>query len=1095
MPLATTDFRSSIGQHHSGCYSDSRKKKELDALVSAGEQQEITLGSLENATLWRNRRCHNIRNVSHHTYSDSKKKKKTSVKLLTGLLLITAVGIFCGGAAVGRYYPRSSARKNTTSSGNHALETSTVLSAAESIWSHPSGAKHNSSTYASGSSFNSSANNHSPDKPTASDTPNFSAQNKKDSRSSEPTSETKYLKKPGILNNRKRRVTTGNNKSVQDSRQQKPLSASNISHDNANHKRNWLRQRYECAKNLQTESITDFLIKKSFLTSSSAGKMNKIVLLIAMMRYFQSNRETGYAEIADILHTDSASCNYIPEQTHFGLNNKRLVNEWQYEKLLNISPIDFIGKKIAHQNDPQNLGLFGISEFLTLKSLESAGVVDLTGLSEEDKDFFRQCYTKMLQQFLPLTVFDSFTDSSAWDAKLNTHYFVYLTTGSLYLSAQQSIEDFELQEVIACGKNLWDLRDAGEITASTQDFFLHPAKLYLARQIPDKYLNASDNGNLNKISLGEYIKVRFDYTMNENLNNFKTSLSKWQTRRALSRVIVNNCTDSELFALSDREGILPRSFRNMNRDRERHIERYLNGVGRPCVSAPDSLTDEYKIRTRKVATVFSELNNIYIYQVINSLPLQELMFIFSPESIINSVSVNLMADKSEFFCYANLLSLYCYPTKIKIRTRNCVFFKVTKNHEERIYAIKLQFIEKTPSYKIFRPDFSPSNYINEDIFDSNRTDIIVNGHRIIIGTSVYNLEITTASKQIKKTNESHTKITEYINQYFVENFYNRLYQDGLDETTTQKIFRSLSHLLPFYDCIRDIVNQNYLPAAVACSFDVVNLALPFSGLPHIAELGVDIYLHANKEILHHIISEKDEEILDYPASFLKNISPSSLAELNYLDRFFTKNKDKDDINAASGNDNYYKKLVRQLNRSLSAQNQNLIHKLKEPPVTSFETFPLVNSDIVIPVSRVAEVVNISIYAAVYAETGEIENGPLMIKQFGSLIPVDLLSSSLHVSYKLNEIILPGMFDASVEAENLSSSDATGLRWSPSGNAYLKYDNKYLSISFIDDKPYLKDTAKGNLHPLIFINNQFCPDPGHVVRKISDLQSLPEPQQT
>ncbi|XP_051174475.1 uncharacterized protein LOC127290130 [Leptopilina boulardi] len=82
---------------------------------------------------------------------------------------------------------------------------------------------------------------------------------------------------------------------------------------------------------------------------------------------------------------------------------------------------------------------------------------------------------------------------------------------------------------------------------------------------------------------------------------------------------------------------------------------------------------------------------------------------------------------------------------------------------------------------------------------------------------------------LKKANENSEAFAERIAEIKTTQFVNNLMEDYKNETTKEKVFNFVKVLVPFYNCIENIIAKNAEDAVISCSLDVLTL-MPVTGL-------------------------------------------------------------------------------------------------------------------------------------------------------------------------------------------------------------------------------------------------------------------------
>ncbi|XP_051175295.1 uncharacterized protein LOC127290635 [Leptopilina boulardi] len=82
---------------------------------------------------------------------------------------------------------------------------------------------------------------------------------------------------------------------------------------------------------------------------------------------------------------------------------------------------------------------------------------------------------------------------------------------------------------------------------------------------------------------------------------------------------------------------------------------------------------------------------------------------------------------------------------------------------------------------------------------------------------------------LEKSNANSEAFAERIAEIKTTQFVNQLMEDYKNETTKEKVFTFVKVLVPFYNCIENIIAKNIKDAVTSCSLDVLSL-IPVAGL-------------------------------------------------------------------------------------------------------------------------------------------------------------------------------------------------------------------------------------------------------------------------
>ncbi|XP_051174473.1 uncharacterized protein LOC127290128 [Leptopilina boulardi] len=199
--------------------------------------------------------------------------------------------------------------------------------------------------------------------------------------------------------------------------------------------------------------------------------------------------------------------------------------------------------------------------------------------------------------------------------------------------------------------------------------------------------------------------------------------------------------------------------------------------------------------------------------------------------------------------FKNVQKTYNEIEKIRIKK-----FIIENNFEEKLNS-NVTVMSARVLYDPFRTYNGPliKKQINKDIYllfsiqkENNMTEFFAikeeNNNLILLTNSGNEQNFSKAvtnllsfpidsgeySTILKTANENSEAFIERIAEMKTTQFVNKLMEDYKNETTKEKIFNFVKVLVPFYNCIENIIGKNIEDAVMSCSLDVLTL-IPVAG--------------------------------------------------------------------------------------------------------------------------------------------------------------------------------------------------------------------------------------------------------------------------
>lgn len=524
-----------------------------------------------------------------------------------------------------------------------------------------------------------------------------------------------------------------------------------------------------------------------------------------------------------------------PDEMISDSSAERTVMKWAFENVLGSSIEAYIVKKIVDSPDPSAFTIGHLRKLLMFEELKKAGVINLSPPSNtlqqgnqagDTEMFFRKLWISLSNRALPNYLLKS---SNLSDNLLISDYnsLIQLTGESLMTdlgfarqfnqTEKQLLGEFFLETLSVEG-----IRHFEELS-----FLLTPALLTVAQLEPDKMQEALVKGNLIEVALTTFIgysqrgylqMMKMQAIADDLVLTYRQAVTNWRRKLVLVDEVLAEC---------NRLGI---------RLDLAASQVYLAG-GNPCPGPwiPPDLENWYTRLTKDVSESFHLLNEFLIQLSIQSIREQELDFIFSPDSRIYEASAQFKSEVRQYQYPMNLRSvpplLFYKQEELLNSTLNLNqtdLIVVLKGNEERWYALKQV---ENGGYKFYRVDKDPFLFLTYGLMDQKDIwdgQFRKNGDMIRIGKKDYTF--TTKVHTDKEFSRGDTKQT-LANQISLKHrdaLYQQLYDSGNEQTTATKVWNVLKHVIPFYDCVVGISEQNAEEAVPNCLIDAVSL-IPLLG--------------------------------------------------------------------------------------------------------------------------------------------------------------------------------------------------------------------------------------------------------------------------
>lgn len=497
----------------------------------------------------------------------------------------------------------------------------------------------------------------------------------------------------------------------------------------------------------------------------------------------------------------------------------KVVTIWMFDTILGGALNEYLTKKIAADTSsaPYNVG--DIKRLLELETLNNK-YFSIDNVPHEWKGDLNDMWSLSLKKVLPIIYFP--------ERKLNTiaidsEEFSHLYTGSRFLNEIMPTHDFNYDEVVHAGAAMWHIALSGGVNMDNFPYFLLPAMLFFAENKPE-WINTEKNiRNISLDILNNYIEDRkkhleIQQDIAEKLQSYKFAVDQYSHKGQLADKIIDGCPTHELPSFPDKADPIRTS--EQRRDKAvRHAKQfYMNGLIKPCKTAPESLSQEYQRLTENVADGFREIDRYIISAALNSLGHDDRTFITSPEVTIYPVSFSMKTRRGMVTAYGVAKDIDTY-----VNLNKTDLFSVISDNEERIYALKEISTNNSIQYSCIHVNRDIQRYIDLDIIYrheiGNNTVVENNKLKTDKGTFYFSM-LTKMNSPYPKGNNGNVLI-EKLSSVHRDALFQRLYKEGDNLSTIQNVWEKVKGFIPFYDCVSGIVNDDPVKAVPSCMLDSI----------------------------------------------------------------------------------------------------------------------------------------------------------------------------------------------------------------------------------------------------------------------------------
>ncbi|WP_206857352.1 QWxxN domain [Candidatus Enterococcus mangumiae] len=562
------------------------------------------------------------------------------------------------------------------------------------------------------------------------------------------------------------------------------------------------------------------------------GEVTKEDVLSAMGKWFiESGERTSVMPekiqaVASVILKELKLYGGAPEEVLSDASAEKTVMKWAFENVLGSSIEAYIAKNIVDVPDPSAFTLGHLRRLFTFEELKKTGRINFSSQQDSKASIdaernLKRLWATLSNRALPHYLLKS---SNLPDNLLISDYSsLTQLTGASLLADLGFSKKFNQTETRLLGEFFLEtLSLKGVHHFEELSFLLTPALVTVAQLEPDKMRAALVNDNYIEVALTTFISysqrgyfqlMKTQAILNDLTATYQQAVIDWRRKLALVDEVLAEC---------NRLGI---------RVSMAAGQVYLAG-GNPCPGqwTPPDLERWYTRLTKDVAESYHLLNQFLIQLSIQSIPQQELAFLFSPNSHIYAASAQFKSEVRQYDPPKNMRSvppflLYKQEELLdtKLNLNQTDLFVAKNGNEERWYALKRL---DEGGYKFYRVDQDPFLYLiyglmdRKDLWDGQFRK---NGDKIRIGKKDYTFTTQVHMDKEYSHGEGNTTLANQISLEHKDVLYRQLYASGNEQTVATKVWDVLKHVIPFYDCVVGVSAHNAEEAVPNCLLDAVSL--------------------------------------------------------------------------------------------------------------------------------------------------------------------------------------------------------------------------------------------------------------------------------
>lgn len=702
------------------------------------------------------------------------------------------------------------------------------------------------------------------------------------------------------------------------------------------------------------------------------------------------------------------------------------IRNWLFMTILGAPASDYLIRKIATDSHPSYFTISSIEELFSLQHLNEEGYFNRAASALKNRDFHVMWFS-YLKAELPVVMFSK---PDTRDISLHSQEFSDLYTGCRFLADNGVLSQFNQPEVQHIGRTLWEIAINQGVEMDKLPYFLLPALIFMALHHPLTIHQESDLRPISALAIENYLRYRkavaeAQRDLMDKYDNYTSAVGQWLSKGKLADKIIAACPGTQLLSLPDLADDA-RSPQQKRKKAEHEAKQwYLNGIAKPCSTAPPSLGTEYQRLTDAVARHFYHIDKYLIWAAISTAPHKEVAFIRAATATIHPVIFTMRTHQPIWVQYG-----HDFDKNFAVPLNKTDLFSVTVGAEERIYALKGSSDSPPGRYILIRVDRHIAKYIAADLlkhphFGHHQ----VTENRVITDTETFSFSLYIAKHTILQPGEETSKLVDYLSNLHRNTLYQALYASGNDQSDFQKVWRVIKHIVPFYDCIEGIVNSDPAQAIPACLQDALAF-IPLLG--QAANLGSKFGLGLSKGLITGTAMISKGSAAAAGRAMVSQVVLPTVGELSALGLTSLRGLDPGfELLAGAGN-----RFTAQLMTSLRQQEKQavLAEKLLSSglpttlpaPSGSYLSARLPHSEISVPVKSLGQTAGRELYALFSPDSGELAGRHYWLSagQLELARPADARALSVNPPNKQAKKALPLTTDNAIRSGEMTELSLT-----------------------------------------------------------------------
>lgn len=785
------------------------------------------------------------------------------------------------------------------------------------------------------------------------------------------------------------------------------------------------------------------LLRGDFLPYTGRVSKEKLLYAVSACIFNGKNGIAGHENKVNILARKILSANNLyGEKDNEPLSTaqaKFTVRRWAFENILGMAPDKYIESKMKADTYPDYYTIGSIHHFLPMDKLPTGSRIHSERMASSESTMLLTMWKSFLTEEMP---FLNLSKESVKTIQLNSYDFANLYSGSRFLRTV-SDKDFTAEEAMATGEIMWDLAVNEGGTEDKLAYHLAPALFFTAsispRNVKLDLVNDFDAVNRYLQYRKEVSDVKKD--IKKKYDTYLSATTKWLSRGNLADYIISQCPTLSPGRPDQADAI--RTAEQKREKAERSAKQYyLNGMEKPCQSAPESLDHEYHKLTAESADGFREIDKYLILSAISILSEDERKFIQSPDATIHHANayIQMRQPDSTFVAHKHFV-------------KRTDLFSVKQENEERIYALKAEK-NNNNGYKLIRVDRDIKQYISSGVLGKNFNDYKITWNKIEDSQDIANFGVTIIEPALTGSGGNINLITDSLSKKHRDNLYSALHEAGNDKSDIQKTWNVVKHIIPFYDCVEGIINNDPGQAVPSCLMDAMAFIPVFA---RAASLSAKFGMGLARGLRSGAIIVGKEGIISAGNNLLREISLPTTAELALLGKGTLKAIDpgfEQIVSITSISGKFCNKMVNLMsgNKKTAALAQEIassrvLDRLPQIPADVKTMGILPETQLQVPVKVIGKQGGRAIYVHVNPETGAVGGAKYFCSKNGNLQLVSIAPGKNNLLKNTSNRVTRGIGNSNLCTESGESSITS--------SSHKRISNQQRAEQLIREKEVLK----------------------------------------